>query len=260
MSDLMQQPQDGDSMAQRVNLALIQGDLSKLSEPERLKYYHTVCASVGLNPSTKPFGYLSFQGKLTLYATRNCTDQLRAIYGVSLIAHEIKEVSGVLYCTVSMRDRHGRTDTDMGCVTVKGLSGDALANAWMKALTKAKRRCTLSLCGLSSLDESEIETVQGATPVEPETVRVLEECSPKKEGKPEKLVENARKREKLMAEFVEMFSKAKEMGTLPNDWKQFIRSQYGVTVLKEASATQLGHLIDWIAVYLIPNEEEGQES
>ena len=59
-------------------------------------------------------------------------------------------------------DATGRQDMDMGVTTVKGLSGDALANAYMKALTKAKRRVTLSLCGLGMLDESEIETIPGA--------------------------------------------------------------------------------------------------
>jgi hypothetical protein len=46
-------------------------------------------------------------------------------------------------------------------VWVKGLSGEALANALMKAETKAKRRATLSICGLGMLDETEVEDVPG---------------------------------------------------------------------------------------------------
>ena len=42
------------------------------------------------------------------------------------------------------------------------MTGDTLANALMKASTKAKRRATLSICGLGVLDESEIETIPGA--------------------------------------------------------------------------------------------------
>ena len=34
----------------------------------------------------------------------------------------------------------------------------------MKSETKAKRRVTLSLCGLGMLDETEIETIPSATP------------------------------------------------------------------------------------------------
>lgn len=236
------------SLAARANLALIQGDLSKLTEPERLHYYRQVCQSVGLNPNTRPLGYLSFQGKLTLYATRNCTDQLRAIHGVSLVSHDIKESNGILTCTVTMRDRNGRTDTDMGCIPTKGLQGDALANAWMKVLTKAKRRCTLSLCGLSLLDETETDTMPGASVVEPaQTVQVLEQQQV--DPKAEKLVENAKARDKALAEFTSLFATAKERGALPDDWKQFIRNQYGVVALKDASLTQLCHLIDWVSGY-----------
>lgn len=253
----LQVSESTNELAARANMALIQGDLSKLTEQERLAYYHQVCHSVGLNPNTKPLGYLSFQGKLTLYATRNCTDQLRAIHGVSLVSHEIKEQNGVLFATVTMRDRNGRTDTDMGAIPVKNLQGDALANAWMKVLTKAKRRCTLSLCGLSTLDETETDTMPGATIVEPATVQVLEEK--KVDSKAEKLVENAKARDKALAEFTALFNQAQGKGNLPDDWKTFVRNQYGVTTLKDASIVQLGHLIDWVSGYA-HDDQSGEES
>jgi hypothetical protein len=41
-------------------------------------------------------------------------------------------------------------------VNIEGLKGEALANALMKAETKAKRRATLSAVGLGMMDESEI--------------------------------------------------------------------------------------------------------
>ena len=252
----LQVSESTNELAARANMALIQGDLSKLTEQERLAYYHQVCHSVGLNPNTKPLGYLSFQGKLTLYATRNCTDQLRAIHGVSLVSHEIKEQNGVLFATVTMRDRNGRTDTDMGAIPVKNLQGDALANAWMKVLTKAKRRCTLSLCGLSTLDETETDTMPGATIVEPAAVQVLEEK--KVDPKSEKLVENAKARDKALAEFTALFNQAQGKGNLPDDWKTFVRNQYGVTTLKDASIVQLGHLIDWVSGYAHDDQSEAE--
>jgi hypothetical protein len=70
-------------------------------------------------------------------------------------------VSVTAYAT----DKTGRTDADLGVVSVKGKQGDNLANAMMKAVTKAKRRVTLSICGLGWLDESELETVPTAAPV-----------------------------------------------------------------------------------------------
>jgi hypothetical protein len=49
---------------------------------------------------------------------------------------------------------------------IKGLQGDALANALMKAETKSKRRVTLSICGLGMLDETEMETIPSAVQVQ----------------------------------------------------------------------------------------------
>jgi hypothetical protein len=53
----------------------------------------------------------------------------------------------------------GRTDESVGAVTIAGLKGEALANAYMKCETKAKRRVTLSIVGLGMLDETELETI-----------------------------------------------------------------------------------------------------
>ncbi len=147
-------------------VALVSGDLSKLTTEERLSYYNAVCNSTGLNPLTRPFEYITLNGKLTLYARRDCTDQLRKIHTVSIKLVEKKTIDGVYVITASATDKSGRVDESTGAVTVQGLKGDALANALMKAETKAKRRVTLSICGLGLLDETEIETVPHvATPI-----------------------------------------------------------------------------------------------
>ena len=41
----------------------IGGDISKLPAEQRLKYIAATCKSVGLNPLTKPFDLITFQGK-----------------------------------------------------------------------------------------------------------------------------------------------------------------------------------------------------
>jgi hypothetical protein len=174
-------PQEGElGTIERVIAA---GDLSKMDPGARARYYVEVCRSVGLNPLTQPFQYIVLNGRLTLYATRTATDQLRALHRVSI---EItgREVVGELYVvTTRARLPDGRTDEEIGAVPVKGLTGDALANAWMKAQTKAKRRVTLAIVGLGWLDESELETIQGArlvplaevqTDLEPPPAPVLE--------------------------------------------------------------------------------------
>jgi hypothetical protein len=167
-----------------IERALITGDLSKLSENERLQYYSKICESLGVNPMTKPFAYLQLSGKLTLYATRDCTDQLRKNHGVSIEISGRETFDGIHVVTARATDKHGRYDESTGAVTMGALKGDALANALMKAETKAKRRVTLSICGLGMLDETEIETIKDAHPgPEPITV-VLEQIDPPKAENP----------------------------------------------------------------------------
>lgn len=141
---------------------LINGNLESLNEKQRIEYYSKVCDSLGLNPLTKPFDYIKLSGKLTLYANKNATEQLRKIYKVSILDMNTNQVGDVLVTKCKVQDGMGRTDVSTGAVTVGNLRGDALANAIMKSETKAKRRATLSICGLGMLDESELETIKDA--------------------------------------------------------------------------------------------------
>lgn len=145
-----------------VERVIVAGDLSKLSPDERWDYYQGVCRSVGLNPFTKPFEYITLNSKLTLYALKGATDQLRRVYGVSIAPPALQFTDGLVIVTVTATDKTGRQDSDLGLVTIEGLKGEARANAVMKAITKAKRRVTLSMCGLGMLDETEVETIPNA--------------------------------------------------------------------------------------------------
>lgn len=156
MNAIVQSHSEQTAIMERVLLA---GDLSKLSGEDRLFYYTRVCESVGLNPLTRPFDYLQLNGKMVLYAKRDATDQLRKIHSVSITISDRQTIEGVHVVTARAKDKTGREDESTGAVTINGLKGDALANALMKAETKAKRRVTLSICGLGMLDETEIETI-----------------------------------------------------------------------------------------------------
>jgi hypothetical protein len=152
-----------------VEQALVKGDLAGLDAEQRVAYYMRVCESLGLNPMTKPFDYLVLNGKLVLYARKDATDQLRKLHKVNITAVDHKQIGELLVVTVSATTPDGRRDTATGAVAVGGLKGDALANALMKAETKAKRRCTLSLCGLGMVDESEVDSIPDAYFPEPQT-------------------------------------------------------------------------------------------
>lgn len=142
-----------------IESALVLGDLSKLTTDQRLSYFKSVCESVGLNPLTKPFEYITLNGKLTLYAKRDATDQLRKVHGVSITISAREKIEDVYIVTARAKDKTGREDESTGAVNVAGLKGESLANAFMKAETKAKRRVTLSVCGLGLLDETEVADI-----------------------------------------------------------------------------------------------------
>lgn len=149
-----------------IEQVVMKGDLSKLTGEQRVMYYHKVCESVGLNPLTNPFSYLDLKGKLVLYANKDCSEQLRKMNGVSIEGLEVKVIDDIYLVTAKAKDKHGRIDQATGAVVVGNLRGEAKANAIMKAETKAKRRVTLSICGMGFTDESEIDSIPNAKTVE----------------------------------------------------------------------------------------------
>lgn len=145
-----------------IEKVLIEGNLAALSPQERVSYYNSVCETVGLNPLTRPFDYLVLNGKLILYANKSCAEQLRQIHKVSICVTTREKIGEVYVVTAKAKLPDGREDESTGAVSLGSFKGDALANLYMKAETKAKRRATLSICGLSMLDESEVESIDRA--------------------------------------------------------------------------------------------------
>jgi hypothetical protein len=173
-------PNDLSAVMERV---IIAGDLSSLTPAQRNEYYMRVCQSVGLNPLTVPFAFIKLNGKMVLYALRSCADQLRSIHGISIEIVDRKLTDGFLSVHVRATNKDGRKDEDYGVVPVGGtLVGEAGANLMMKAVTKAKRRVTLSICGLGMLDETEVVTVPGAeiVDVEGQTITTVQQPPPEK--------------------------------------------------------------------------------
>jgi len=157
------------SSGKMLESVIIGGDLSCLSAEDRVCYYTKVCESLGLNPLTKPFEYMKLQGKMTLYARKDCTEQLRHLHAIS-IEIRARELVEDCYIVTARATSNGRCDEAIGAVSIQGLKGEARANALMKAETKAKRRVTLSIAGLGMLDEHEVETIPGVKVGEPEPV------------------------------------------------------------------------------------------
>jgi hypothetical protein len=150
-----------------IERVLLDGDLSRLTTEQRLNYYKSVCDTLGLNPLTKPFDYITLDNKLVLYARKDCTEQLRKRYGISLEIKSREKMDDVYSVIAQATLPTGRKDESIGAVPLRiikdgqthALSAIGQANAIMKAETKAKRRVTLSICGLGIMDETELDTV-----------------------------------------------------------------------------------------------------
>lgn len=160
-----QKPQTADEQA--IERAVMHGDLSPLTEAQRRQHYREVCERLHLEWRTAPFAYLKLNGKLQLYALKGATDQLRRLNGVSIYRLDRELVENLYVVTAYVRDKDGREDSDLGAADMTGLRGDAAVNAMLKASTKAKRRATLSICGLGWLDETEVESIPGAQVLPP---------------------------------------------------------------------------------------------
>lgn len=150
--------------AGRLEEVLMTGNLKNLTTTQRLEYYEKLCDSLKLNPLTKPFEYITLNGKEVLYATKGATDQLRKVNSISIYKLEKFTENDVHIVTAYARDGEGREDVSTGAVSINNLKGEGLANAYLKAETKAKRRVTLSIGGLGMLDETEIESIREASP------------------------------------------------------------------------------------------------
>lgn len=146
------------------------GDLSKLTNEERVATYLDLCQSLSLNPRSRPFDWLVLDGKLVLYPNKSCGEQLRRQHQISVKVTRREIVGDLFVCEVEGRTPTGRTDEaskyvpltawDRQAGTMKKLTGQNLANAFAKAETGAKRRLVLSMVGLASPPDP--EEIKGA--------------------------------------------------------------------------------------------------
>lgn len=242
-----------------VEKVLISGDLSTLNETQRLDYYSAVCRSVGLNPLTKPFEYIRLNGKLVLYAKRDATDQLRKVNKVSVTITSREKIDDLYIVTARAIDSTGREDESTGAVYVSKLSGEPLANAMMKAETKAKRRVTLSICGLGMLDETEVESISYAarefqkpnySPLSGATRPTLPVTAKESSNSTSESVVPSTKPESggdlSDAQIKRLFAIAHSNGWDNNTLKDYLKTRYNITSTKDLKRVQYDELCSFI--------------
>ncbi len=161
---MINRPVNNGALIEKVILA---NDLSGLTPIEKVQHVSNICTSLGINPLTKPIQLLKFQGREIPYVTRDGCDQLRKVNHVSISKIETKILEGGLYVVTAYETtQDGRQDSSTGVINIAGKKGDDLCNAMMKAESKAKRRVTLSICGLGMPEESEADSMAGAQKVD----------------------------------------------------------------------------------------------
>jgi len=218
---------------------ILKGDLASLSEEEKITYYKTFCERLGLDWTTKPFAYLVLNGKTVLYCGKDGCEQLNKVHKVSSEIRSTERIEDI-YIVTARASTDNRFADSTGAVSVKGLFGDALANAYMKAETKAKRRATLSLLGLAMLDETEVATIPDAR---------VEEV-----GSPKLTIEEEQDRPATKAEMDNLVSFA----TL-NDWTREMMSDhcikvYGPDYKKNITKGMIGEIKTCIIEWAVEKE------
>jgi hypothetical protein len=147
-----------------LNHVLGSGNLAALSNTERVGHYLRLCRSLGLNPLSRPFDWIEFDGKLALYPNQSCAAQLRRQHQIRIEVTRREPVGEMFVVEVKGTTPDGREDFASKYVPlldVRGnrLAGQHYANALMKAETGAKRRLTFSMVGLAVPPDPEEATV-----------------------------------------------------------------------------------------------------
>jgi hypothetical protein len=140
-------------------------DTTALSRDHRAAMLTGLARRLGLNPLSNAVMFLKTNGRETLYVTKQGTDQIAAreklcretIKGPEVIEIEKRRV---VFCQVRATHPDGRSEVSTATLLLTDPVNDL-----MKCETKAKRRATLSVCGLGLLAEDEIETIPGARTV-----------------------------------------------------------------------------------------------
>lgn len=221
------------------------GDTALLAPESKLQYYRARCEAAGLDPRTAPFQFIRLQGKEVLYATKGATDQLAAAHKIRVEVLSQETDSDVRIVMVRAEAADGRKTDEMGAVPVAGLKGADLANAYMKAITKAKRRAILSICGLGMMDETELETVSGLAPVSEATQPAALRPARLANGNAPATPEPCGGKKISIPQAKRFFAIAKEGGKSDAEIKEYLKTTHGIERSSEMPADVYEAACSW---------------
>lgn len=157
---------DNDAAASALEHVLATGDLAQLSAKQRIGYYLHICNRLGLASESRPFDWLTLDGRLVLYPNKSCAEQLRRQHQISVKLVRKDRVGDLFVVEVEGTRPNGQSDFASKYVPLRNARGEPLntrdlVNAYAKAETGAKRRLTLSMIGLGGVpDLEDIEKVR----------------------------------------------------------------------------------------------------
>ena len=149
-------------------------DYGKLSKAERNVLILKWCENLGLDPTTRPFGFINTQEGVKPYAFKSASDGISKNQKLTDESFEVRSIEGGAFLyVVSVCDQEwiesggkkGRRRFGVSAVG-GGLTGTVAANAHKKADTQCHRRAILALAAPGFLDESEISDIPGARDVD----------------------------------------------------------------------------------------------
>ena len=131
------------------------GRCDRLNEEQRADYINYLCGKIGIDPTFRPVDLIKTKNGIKPYLNKGASELIRDIRKISIDDMQIKDVNGMWVATCRVRNAEGRCDTDIGVCLKDGTSASPMNqnDSLMKAVTKAKRRATLSMCGLGAIIE-----------------------------------------------------------------------------------------------------------
>lgn len=151
------------------------GACNNLSPDQQAEYKTFLCAKMGVSPLLQPIDLIPTKNGLRPYLNKGAAELIRDERKISITDIEVSEKNGMFVAICKVRAMNGRVDCDMGACQ----KGNEPENSLMKAVTKAKRRATLSMCGLGAIiEEAHPTEYNGETPEEtpsPNVTAILED-------------------------------------------------------------------------------------
>jgi hypothetical protein len=141
-----------------VSSLVLDGDIKRLSAPQRVAFYVHSCRRLGIDPGAQPFQLINLSGKLVLYPRKECAQELTRIHrlSVAVLSREVDDEGIMTVCARATRPDGSFVDDDGVVDLVAEGAKIGKTNARMKCVTKAKRRAVLGACGLGGIDAEDV--------------------------------------------------------------------------------------------------------